>query len=171
MLVSELVPGVPLADIWTDLDETQRSDIKGQLRTQLDGMRICTQSFIGRVGHQHVRNVYDRISQTYCGPFANETEFDNWCLARLKCGPIPRWKWRRVLERSRRNTPATFVLTHGDLTRRNILVQGSTITGIVDWENSGVFPEYAEYAFAMSLCHEHETWWIPVSKAGIYTLG
>ncbi|KAL2139432.1 hypothetical protein VTI28DRAFT_5152 [Corynascus sepedonium] len=54
-----------------------------------------------------------------------------------------------------------FVLTHGDLTPRNIMVLGNVVTGIIDWELSGFFPEYAEYAFAR-LCHAHEEWWIPV---------
>ncbi|KAK1763750.1 hypothetical protein QBC33DRAFT_580912 [Phialemonium atrogriseum] len=70
----------------------------------------------------------------------------------------------RVLERERRDSPGAFVLTHGDLTPRNFLVQGGVITGIVDWERSGFFPEYAEYAFAMALCHGHEKWWVPVLK-------
>ena len=162
VLVSELVPGVPLVNVWVDLNEAQKANIKDQLRTQITRMRACTQTFIGRVGRQHVRNVYDRIPQTYCGPFANEEEFDKWCLARLHWSH--RWKWQRMLKRSRRDTPAKFVLTHGDLTPRNILVQDGRITGIVDWENSGFFPGYAEYAFAMCLCHEHEKWWIPVLK-------
>lgn len=164
VLVSERVPGVPLADIWTDLTDAEKSGLKAQIRAQLARMRACTQPFIGRVGRQHVRNVYDRISQTYCGPFADEKVFDKWCLARLAGGPFVRWKWQRVLERERRDSPGAFVLTHGDLTPRNILVQGGVITGIVDWERSGFFPEYAEYAFAMALCHAHEKWWIPVLK-------
>ena len=41
-------------------------------------------------------------------------------------------------------------------------MQDGKITGIVDWERGGFFPEYAEYAFAMTLCHEMEEWWIPV---------
>ncbi|KAI8945748.1 kinase-like domain-containing protein [Xylaria longipes] len=162
VLVSELVQGAPLADIWEDLDDAQKSDIKDQLRAQLASMRECTESFIGRVGRQHVRNVYDRVPQTYCGPFVDEKEFDSWCLARLN--RFLRWKWRRVLESNRRQRdgPAKYVLTHGDLTPRNILVKDGKITGIVDWEKSGFFPDYAEYAFAMALCHEHEKWWVPV---------
>lgn len=42
------------------------------------------------------------------------------------------------------------------------MVQGSTITGIIDWERSAFLPEYAEYAFALKLCHAHEEWWIPI---------
>ena len=54
------------------------------------------------------------------------------------------------------------MLIHGDLTPRNIIVKDGRITGIVDWERSGFFPEYAEYAFAMKLGHQIEKWWLPV---------
>lgn len=37
-----------------------------------------------------------------------------------------------------------FVLTHGDLSPRNIMVDGSKVTGIVDWDNAGFYPEWAE---------------------------
>jgi aminoglycoside phosphotransferase len=35
--------------------------------------------------------------------------------------------------------------THGDLNPRNVLVKNGRITGIVDWENAGWYPEYWEY--------------------------
>jgi aminoglycoside phosphotransferase (APT) family kinase protein len=35
--------------------------------------------------------------------------------------------------------------SHGDLLPRNIIVDGSTITAIVDWELAGFYPEYLEY--------------------------
>ncbi|PYI27471.1 hypothetical protein BP00DRAFT_439157 [Aspergillus indologenus CBS 114.80] len=38
--------------------------------------------------------------------------------------------------------------THGDLNPRNILAENGRITGIVDWENAGWFPEYWEYTKA-----------------------
>ncbi|EON99437.1 putative phosphotransferase family protein [Phaeoacremonium minimum UCRPA7] len=43
------------------------------------------------------------------------------------------------------------VFTHGDLTPRNIIVDKSSgcITGILDWENAGWFPDYWEYANIM----------------------
>ncbi|PPQ84959.1 hypothetical protein CVT25_004472 [Psilocybe cyanescens] len=43
-----------------------------------------------------------------------------------------------------RNAAVRF--THGDLLPKNIMVDGSTITGIIDWELSGFYPEYWEYA-------------------------
>ncbi|RKP34406.1 kinase-like domain-containing protein, partial [Dimargaris cristalligena] len=42
----------------------------------------------------------------------------------------------------------TINLTHGDLLPRNIMVDPDTcqITGILDWEFSGFYPEYWEYS-------------------------
>lgn len=42
--------------------------------------------------------------------------------------------------------PHDIVFTHGDLNPRNILAENGKITGIVDWENAGWFPEYWEFA-------------------------
>ena len=42
------------------------------------------------------------------------------------------------------------VFTHGDLTPRNIIVNSAgRITGILDWENAGWYPDYWEYANIM----------------------
>ncbi|KUI56358.1 Aminoglycoside 3'-phosphotransferase [Cytospora mali] len=161
-MVSERVPGVSLVNVWLELSKEEQSSIKEQLRMEITRMRKCTQPFIGRVGNQETRNVYDRLVESNCGPFSDEKAFDDWCLARAHRSAFSRWKWGKMLERERRKSSGLFVLTHGDLTPRNIMVKDGVITGIVDWERSGFFPEYAEYAFAMKLCHSHEKWWIPV---------
>ncbi|CAG9995559.1 unnamed protein product [Clonostachys byssicola] len=185
-MVSERVPGVPLSDVWNDYDEDQQEHVKDQLRAQLGRMRQVTQPYIGRVDRQPTRNMFDRTQNSTCGPFATEKEFDRWCLGHVAAKPLARLRWRLALrhmrkdlstktnrDNGRKNSKASanefdrrqrFVLTHGDLTPRNIMVDGTTLTGIVDWERSGFYPEYAEYAFAMVLCHEHEKWWIPVLK-------
>lgn len=41
----------------------------------------------------------------------------------------------------------TAVFTHGDIAPRNIMVTDSgSITGLIDWENAGWYPDYWEYA-------------------------
>ncbi|KIM37078.1 hypothetical protein M413DRAFT_20392 [Hebeloma cylindrosporum] len=45
-------------------------------------------------------------------------------------------------------------LTHGDLLPHNILVDGSKITAIVDWETAGYYPEFWEY------CRMHDRGWM-----------
>ncbi|KAI6006555.1 hypothetical protein F5J12DRAFT_905639 [Pisolithus orientalis] len=42
-------------------------------------------------------------------------------------------------------TEANAYLTHGDLLPQNILVEGSTSAGIIDWETAGYYPEFWEY--------------------------
>jgi hypothetical protein len=42
-----------------------------------------------------------------------------------------------------------IILTHGDISPRNIIVQGSKVVAILDWEMAGFYPEYWEYAKAL----------------------
>ena len=48
-----------------------------------------------------------------------------------------------LLSRIPRNAAIQF--THGDLLPKNIIVEGSRITGIVDWATGGFYPAYWEY--------------------------
>ncbi|KAH8761195.1 kinase-like domain-containing protein [Diaporthe sp. PMI_573] len=168
-VLSDLVAGEPLSDAWDGLSSADRAGVVVQLREQVARMRACAQPYIGRVGNKPTRNIYDRLPTTYCGPFPSEEAFDDWCMERVPVGffGLAHWRWPRWLEKERRRSSGRFVLTHGDLSPRNIMVEDGKITGIVDWERSGFFPEYAEYAFAMKLCHKFqssEKWWVPVLK-------
>ncbi|RKL46818.1 hypothetical protein BFJ72_g2558 [Fusarium proliferatum] len=164
VMVSERVPGMPLVDVWQNMSQAEQASIKEQLRTQIKRMRTLVQPYIGRIDKQPTRNIYNTTFVRHCGPFEDEEAFDNWCLDRLSGGTIQRWKWKRVLERQRRKSTGRFVLTHGDLSPRNIMVNGSTITGIIDWELSGFYPEYVEYAFSLGIGPGLEEWWKPVLK-------
>jgi RIO-like serine/threonine protein kinase len=70
-----------------------------------------------------------RISADPVGPFHSEKEFNE----SLKLGILP-----DLMHRTGHN----IVFTHADLNMRNILVKDGRISGIVDWENAGWFPEY-----------------------------
>jgi thiamine kinase-like enzyme len=49
------------------------------------------------------------------------------------------------------------VFTHGDITPRNILIdEYDRITGIVDWEFVGWYPDYWEYANIMKPTEEKD---------------
>jgi hypothetical protein len=50
------------------------------------------------------------------------------------------------------STDAKAHLTHSDLLPRNILVEGSKITGILDLETAGYHPEFWEY------CRIHDSY-------------
>ncbi|KAK2672421.1 hypothetical protein RAB80_012500 [Fusarium oxysporum f. sp. vasinfectum] len=161
--VYDIVTKRPIARVMAMSEDEQKS-IKGQLRLQIQHMRTLVQPYIGRINRQPTRNIYNTTFIRHCGPFEDEEAFDNWCLDRLSGGTIQHWRWKKVLERQRRKSTGRFVLTHGDLSPRNIMVDGSTITGIIDWELSGFYPEYVEYAFAIGIGPGMEEWWIPVLK-------
>ncbi|KAG8157861.1 hypothetical protein KVR01_012133 [Diaporthe batatas] len=154
-MVSERLPGQRLSEVWAELSGEERKSIIAQLREQISNMRSCTQSYIGRLNNRSTCNVYEPVSIVgeVCGPFIDEEHFDRWCLDRVPDGVfgLTKRKWARWLEKDRQRPHRKLVLTHGDLSPRNIIVDGGVVTGIVDWERSGFWPEYAEYAFAMEL--------------------
>ena len=82
------------------------------------------------------------------GPFDNVDAFHDSITEHLR--PRTRDAWRRVAE-PLHNRPHNIVLTHGDLAAWNILVDEKThrLVGIIDWEYSGWYPEYWEYACAL----------------------
>lgn len=161
--VTDLIPGESLDKAWHTMDKNQRNSIKSQLKEQIHLFRTCTQPYIGRINRQETLNFYDRLHFHFMGPFDSEEEFDNWCLARVK-SPMTAAMWKKLVPRMRGTGPSKFVLTHGDLAARNIMVKDGKITGIVDWEYSGFFPEYMEYALATVIHDCHESWWLSVLK-------
>lgn len=170
VMVSDRLPGQRLSEVWAELSDEERKSIIAQLREQISNMRACTQSYIGRLNNRSTCNVYEPVPVIgeVCGPFVDEEHFDRWCLDRVPDGlfGFTKRKWARWLEKERQRPLRKFVLTHGDLSPTNIIVDGGVVTGIVDWERSGFWPEYAEYAFAMELFpkvqRKQEEWWVPV---------
>jgi hypothetical protein len=197
ILISDRVPGQPLSTIWPTIPSKDlpafKKDITAQLAAQLARMRALRKPFIGRVGHhrdtatpQPTRNVYDGPVGGFFGPFAGadpEKAFDEWCLSQLP-NVKDQAKWRPKLDKDRASrrlgggggVPPSFVLTHGDLNWRNIMVDKEksaggggggggryVITGIVDWEWSGFWPDYAEYVL-MERVALHDREWVKVLR-------
>jgi hypothetical protein len=184
ILIGDRVPGQPLSTVWPTIPSKDlpafKKDMAAQLAAQLARMRALRKPFIGRVGHprdsaapQPTRNVYDGPAGGFFGPFTGadpECAFDKWCLAQLP-SLKDQAKWRARLDKDRASrrlsggAPPSFVLTHGDLNWRNIMVDKDrgaggggryVITGIVDWEWSGFWPDYAEYALMKVALHDRE---------------
>ncbi|CAH0045045.1 unnamed protein product [Clonostachys solani] len=169
-IVMEKVPGVPLVQVWRKLPSELQESIKDQLREHLALMRALAMPYIGRVGYKPTWNLFN-VRRTYAlGPFPDRQSFDEWCLRRIRQKParsytFDKWRFRRHVEKDRaRSTEGQFVLTHGDLSPRNIMVDDGKITGIIDWQFSGFFPEWVEHANATVVAAGMETWWIPVLR-------
>jgi Phosphotransferase enzyme family len=169
VLTSAAVNGIRLDEAWASMNDEQRGNFREDLKAQLKTFRTMSQPYIGRVRHQHTRNIFDIVRTTYMGPFETEAKFDDWCLSRIHNSTTKRL-FTFLLSATRKNGP--YVLSHLDLRPWNILVDPTTykLNGIVDFENSGFFPDYMEYAAAMTLV-EHPKWWLEVLKSSLLPCG
>lgn len=121
----------------------QRRDIARQLREIVEAMRSVAppRDLIGACDGTEIRDT--RLYFTYhAPPCRDEKAFNEFLLSSLyeQTPPLLREAFSRRLRTNHR-----VVLSHCDLTPRNILVQDGKIKGLVDWEDSGWYPEYWEY--------------------------
>ncbi|KAK4242240.1 hypothetical protein C8A03DRAFT_40369 [Achaetomium macrosporum] len=77
----------------------------------------------------------------YFGPFKDEVELNN----QLRCGALP-----DVVHRAGHK----IVFTHGDINMRNIMVKDGKLSGIIDWENSGWYPDWRWVKIVDKVCEE-----------------
>ncbi|KZT03197.1 uncharacterized protein LAESUDRAFT_738383 [Laetiporus sulphureus 93-53] len=144
-ILLDYVQGIPLSALWNDLSATQRTTIKNQLCDALLAMRRPSFEYAGRPGRK---------------PYVLPKELG--FSAHDFCSNVEEWNGSRE-----RAIVATwlvktdrFVLTHGDLSDRNILVDLNTLTivSLLDWEYANVVPTYFEYV-AARLSGGHRSYW------------
>jgi aminoglycoside phosphotransferase (APT) family kinase protein len=59
-----------------------------------------------------------------------------------------------------------IVYTHGDLKHHNIMVYNGHLSGFIDWESAGWYPEYWEFITALRYCRKDFWWYDFVSRLG-----
>jgi thiamine kinase-like enzyme len=88
----------------------------------------------------------DRIASDDFGPFQSHDDFHRF----LRWGHDNDSQNAVLVDICKAQTarPYRSALTHCDLSPRNVIVNKGKVTGIIDWELSGWFPEYWEYTRA-----------------------
>jgi hypothetical protein len=81
----------------------------------------------------------------FFGPFVNEDEFNKT----LQTPALPGIT---------HSSGHKIVFTHGDINMRNVMVHNGRISGIIDWENAGWFPDYWEYTKIHYVTKLHKRW-------------
>lgn len=146
-LLMTTVPGVPLSSISEALLDSDLDDLAVDLQTCLRQIRSIP-DLAGNPNHALCNTLGGplqdhRIAHGFpIGPFVDEAAFS----AMLRYPDDPSRAGHKIL------------FTHADLNPRNIMVgqvdladgrKGWEVTGIVDWETAGYYPEYWEYTKAM----------------------
>lgn len=163
-IVMKRLPGTQLGHAWPNMTIHARSYTLTQLREYLQELHSIQSQTPGLIGSCSGGPAYDhRIDnrRTY-GPFKSITEFHDFLVSPIKNSPRSEWvvKYRSLL-------PDTHGVSfaHGDLSWENILVQPETgeVTGILDWEMAGFWPDWWEYRKALH-GNRPQPWWYEVLK-------
>ncbi|OOQ83195.1 Aminoglycoside phosphotransferase [Penicillium brasilianum] len=130
-------PGTPLVELWPSLTPPQRQTVKAELCRLLVRMRTHHFSYYGRPSRQPylLFSEFGTETHVYC---ASRLEWDDSRVRALQAS-APDAERAVALERVQRGTTGAGdwdrpVLTYGDLSDRNILVDPSTlaVTGFLD---------------------------------------
>ncbi|KAK3293017.1 kinase-like domain-containing protein [Chaetomium fimeti] len=166
------LPGTPLADAVRDMGpaqiETTASDFAdylGQLRRLVpppskDGTPVIGGAS-GGPGFDH------RLGPRTWGPFSTVADFHTY----IRFGqPLEDWDHEPAVMEIHGKPEGAYQLrfTHADLGPQNILVdpKNGKITGIIDWEFGGWYPEYWEYTKMHygGVRPQWEKWFAQISK-------
>lgn len=175
LMVTDYDSGVRLDTVWQTLDHANKTSIRKDLQEQIRQMRKYSKSSIGRVNENGKLDPKVAFPDpchpsldTSCTAFSTEADFDAHKVAEVrKKNPAAAVDLQNRIQKLSQSYAQKFVLTHGDLNPRNIHVKRIAdassgrsvwqISGILDWERSGFFPEYMEYALAkISISHNRD---------------
>ncbi|CAL1714669.1 unnamed protein product [Somion occarium] len=160
------VPGEQLDKRWPSLQDHQKISIRRQLdemMVQLRRLPHPSGTPLGSLSRPHVCKDIHMFSITSSPNIMDMTTFHNFLISKPHPGVALRYlRWLRRLLRD----DYRIVLTHGDLHMRNIMVEDAPndeirITGIIDWEFGGWYPEYWELYRALNTRggRDESDWW------------
>ncbi|KAB5580707.1 kinase-like domain-containing protein [Coniochaeta sp. 2T2.1] len=164
-ILMERLPGDQLGEAWPTMTEGSRTEKLHQLKSYLGQLRnIRPDHGVGWIGSCSGGPAYDhRLSNTTtCGPFAAVSEFYDFLVHPVKDCPRP-----ELAAEYRRQLPdeSGIVFAHADVSWENILVDCTSgrVTGILDWEMAGFWPEWWEYRKAVYGARS-KPWWMKIVK-------
>ena len=142
------VPGVSLDNIWPGLDEKQKTHITSELNEILERMRQpkCPPGVaLGGVGGEGCKDAR-RNTRTSQDRLFDTEGFVAFLFSNPHFGGRV---YIDLLRRFWQMQDTSIVFTHGDLHPSNVMIEEGDdnyhrVTGLVDWERSGYYPDWFE---------------------------
>lgn len=180
-IIMERIAGQPLSSLWSQLHLLEKQSIVRTLRSYFSELRSLPRTdYYGSLGR---RSLLDGIFWTeeqepaINGPFASEEAFTEALALKYTYDGRSRYRadfYRQCLPRVLRGNHPIF--THGDYQRKNIMVQrldnhlesphlSTWQIHILDWEKSGWYPTYWEYAIATCALQWNDDWCLWIQEA------
>ena len=157
------IPGRNLNEIHESLSPEELATIMSELESLVGKMRQYKNPWGNRVCSTNgdlPRGI--RVPAVPMDPVNNAEDFVDLYI---KCANRSLWSGRVSYEQALtsvyqlKETRHPVVFTHGDLLPQNVMVENGHISGIVDWEYAGWFPDYWEYCEMLRF--PSLTWWWP----------
>ncbi|RDB23486.1 hypothetical protein Hypma_008957 [Hypsizygus marmoreus] len=145
-LIMDYIHAPSLDFVWHRFSRLEKSCLLAQLHQFLTQLRNLTPPHPGYVEAAGGLPCYDvRLDRKPFGPFTSVQDFHEWLGHGYMRTADEHREYRPIFEACAKRSYKT-VFTHGDIAPRNILVKGAKIVGLIDWDTSGWYPEYWEYA-------------------------
>ena len=141
------IPGIRLESIWSQLDARQNRSITADLEVILQKLRQSAPAGtpLGGIGGEGCKDTgrHTRVCET---KLSTSLDFVDFLFSNPHFGGEV---YTRLLRDMWSYQPRSIVFTHGDLQHMNILVQvcdenSYRVSGLIDWERSGWYPEWWE---------------------------
>lgn len=164
LLFMTKIPGDTLESRWPTLSMQSKAEIQQSLNIAISVLRGVERAEGQPLGSLSGRCRDTRRSDRYTeSPVHDEAAFNEFLLTSPQSRVSNGYKsWIKSILR----TDHCIVFTHGDLHPRNIMVVdledgGVSLSGILDWEASGFYPEYWEYLKALNTrsTRDESDWW------------
>ncbi|CAG8379326.1 unnamed protein product [Penicillium salamii] len=144
ILIMTTVPGQTLDQVYHRLSYPQRAQLSKDLRNILTQLRRIPNQTSHAFGNTHGGPLNDhRLPSGTRGPFDLISEFNAY-LIHMCVSDETKEKISKIHARQYRS-----LFTHADLHPSNIIIDHGRLSGIVDWESSGFYPEYWEFTKIM----------------------
>lgn len=144
VLIMTAVPGQTLEAVFHRLSYSEREQLSKDLKSVLSQLRCIPNQTPYVFGNSHGGPLNDhRFPSGTCGPFRLISEFNAFLVH-----PYVRNETKDKISAVHARPYRSF-FTHADLHPSNILIDRGRLSGIVDWECAGFYPEYWEYTKLM----------------------
>ncbi|OAA57878.1 Protein kinase-like domain protein [Niveomyces insectorum RCEF 264] len=159
----ERVGGSPLDQAWPEMSDGSRARTIHLLKSYFAQLHAVCPPEPGWIGSCSGGTAYDhRLNSLFAyGPFKNTADFHDFLVAPIRNCPNP-----QLAEKYRTQFPDThkIVFAHADLSWEHIFVDPRTgdVTGIIDWEMAGFWPEWWEYRKALFGGRSRPGWWVGI---------
>lgn len=159
------IPGECLGEVYKTMTDEERESVFAELKTYMDVMRNWTSPWgpdqICSISGGAIRSV--RVPGHSVGPCKNEQDFNEFLISAAFFYPEgqgSRERYEALLARAKKMHTLSHpvVFSHGDLKHFNLMVDKGKITGFIDWESAGWYPDYWDFTTALRFASE-DYWW------------